>query len=114
MAGKESEPDKIDTQVIKIQIYRDELEVAWDRFITAPVRMLIQAVETMQLCKGQNCGLECNKFHAGLDEMLDAVVLEVWSRSFLDDNGKKAESSTATIFTVFLRIPETALLKILT
>lgn len=114
MAGKESEPDKIDTQVIKIQIYRDELEVAWDRFITAPVRLLIQAVETMQLCKGQNCGLECNKFHAGLDEMLDAVVLEVWSRSFLDDNGKKAEPSTATIFTVFLRIPETALLKILT
>eukprot|EP00435_Cladocopium_sp_Y103_P026257 s555_g6.t1 len=113
MAGKESEPEKLDTQVIKFQVFKDQLDMEWDSFIASPVRHLITMMEALQLCKGQRCGLECAKHHPGLDESLDAVVMEVWSRSFIDDNGKKVEPSSATTFTVFMRIPESAVLKAL-
>ena len=114
MAGNESEPDTVETQVIKLQVFKDQLEMAWDRFATAPVRHLIQMMEAMQLCKGQRCGIDCCKHHPGVDETLDAVIMEVWSRNFVDDNGKKTDPSSADTFTVFLRIPESALMKILT
>eukprot|EP00435_Cladocopium_sp_Y103_P015125 s2116_g3.t1 len=114
MAGRESEPDKIETQVIKYQIYRDQFEVDWSEFIAAPVRQIVKLIEAMQLCKGQNCGLDCAKFHPGIDESLDAVVLEVWSRAFMDDQGKKCEPSQAVQFSVFMRLPASALLKVMT
>eukprot|EP00435_Cladocopium_sp_Y103_P035368 s1388_g9.t1 len=114
MAGKESEPDKIDTQVVKVQIYKDQLETNWSTFAQAPVRTLLQMVDALQLCKGQNCGLECPKHHPDIDETLDAVILEVWSRNFVDANGKRADSLKAELFTVFLRLPASALHKVLT
>eukprot|EP00435_Cladocopium_sp_Y103_P049900 s843_g15.t1 len=114
MAGKESEPDKIETQVVKVQVYKDQLEMNWSTFAQAPVRALLQLVDALHLCKGQNCGWECPKHHPDLDETLDAVILEVWSRNFVDANGKRAESSKAELFTVFLRLPASALHKVLT
>eukprot|EP00435_Cladocopium_sp_Y103_P057182 s772_g19.t1 len=114
MAGKESVPDTIDTQVIKFPIYKDQLTASWQDFVMAPVRHLVQMVEALQLCKGQQCGVHCAKHHSGIDETLDAVLLEVWSRMFLDENGKRVSPSGSVHFTVFVRIPESALLKILT
>lgn len=114
MAGNESAPEKIDTQVLKIQVYRDQFELSWADFCQAPVRHIINLVDPMQLCKGNNCGIECAKYHQGIDESLDAVVLEVWSRNFMDDQGKKIEPSEAWQFSVFVRLPESALVKIMT
>jgi len=113
MAGNESAPDKIDTQVIKLQVYRDQFEMDWTTFSQAPVRHIIHLVDAMQLCKGNNCGVDCAKYHPGIDESLDAVVLEVWSRTFMEDQGKKTTPSEATQFTVFIRLPESALQKIM-
>ena len=113
MAGKESEPERVDTQVIKLQVYRDQLEMAWNQFAQSPVRALLQMTQALQLCKGQSCGVDCPKHHQDVDESLDAVILEVWSRAFMDDLGKKAASDDATMFTVFMRIPESALLKLM-
>lgn len=114
MAGKESEPDKIETQVVKLQVYHDQLEMDWLSFSQSPVRHIINMMDAMKLCKGQNCGIDCPKHHPGLDENLDGVILQVWSRSFLNDMDKKVEPAQATAFTVFLRLPESALHKILT
>eukprot|EP00435_Cladocopium_sp_Y103_P064500 s304_g26.t1 len=114
MAGKESEPDKIETQVIKLQVYKDQFETNWQVFAQAPVRTLLQQIDALQLCKGHNCGLECPKHHPDIDETLDAVILEVWSRIFVDDNGKRADSDKSVLFSVFLRLPASALHKLLT
>eukprot|EP00435_Cladocopium_sp_Y103_P044798 s2183_g12.t1 len=114
MAGNESDPDKISTQVIKIQVYKDQFELPWDQFSQSPVRTLLQSMDALKLCKGQNCGVDCPKHHQDIDETLDAVILEVWSRAFLAEAGKTVEPSKAFLFTVFLRIPASALLKLLT
>eukprot|EP00435_Cladocopium_sp_Y103_P013864 s4955_g3.t1 len=112
--GKGSSPDIIDTQVLKIQVFRDQLQVDWADFCHAPIRALVQRMEAMQLCKGINCGPECAKFHPAVDEQIDNVIFELWARSFFNDKGQRAEASEATLFTVFMRIPDGALKRILT
>lgn len=113
MAGTESKPDTIETRVVKLQVYKDQFEADWASFSAAPVRCLLNMIEAMQLCRGQQCGVDCAKYHPGLDENLDGVILEVWSRSFLNDMGKRVEPSQADLFTVFLRLPESAVGRIL-
>ena len=71
-------------------------------------------MESFQLCRGSNCGANCNKFHPAVDENIDNMIFELWARSFFDSNGHKTASDKATHFTVFMRVPEGALSKILT
>ena len=40
MASIESEPDKIETRVAKMQVYKDQLEMHWERFVTAPLSVI--------------------------------------------------------------------------
>ena len=103
----------IDTKVIKFQVFRDQFTADWSRFADAPVRTLIAAMDSLQLCKGAQCGAACNKFHPGLDETIDNMIFEIWARSFFDDNGRKTTSDHASLFTVFMRVPDGALHKIM-
>eukprot|EP00435_Cladocopium_sp_Y103_P073302 s64_g43.t1 len=104
-ASQDSNPDVINTKVIKIQVFRDQLEMDWVRFAGAPIRALVATMESLQLCKGANCGANCNKFHPGLDENIDNVIFEVWARSFFDNNGRKASQDNAWLFTGFFANP---------
>ena len=112
-ASQDSSPDVIDTKVIKFQVFRDQFTVDWNRFADATVRTLIAAMDSLQLCKGAQCGAACNKFHPGLDETIDNMIFELWARSFFDDNGRKTTSDHASLFTAFMRVPEGALHKIM-
>ena len=111
--GECSSPDIINTKVIKFQIFRDQLQADWQSFVNAPVRALVAMMEALQLCNGKSCGADCAKFHAGLDEQIDNVIFEIWARSFFDDQGHKVAATSASLFTVFMRIPAEALAKIL-
>ena len=113
-ASKNSSPDVIDTRVLKLQVYRDQLALDWHRFAEAPIRALVSAMESLQLCKGASCGAHCGKFHPGLDETIENVIFELWARSFFDEQGHKTSPEKACLFTVFLRVPDGALTKILT
>ena len=114
MVGNDSSPDVVDTQVIKLQVYRDQLNAEWTRFAEAPIRAIIAMMESFQLCRGSNCGASCNKFHPAVDESIDNMIFELWARSFVDDNGRKTAQDKATHFSVFMRIPDGALSKLLT
>ena len=107
--GTITTPEVMTTQVIKLQIFRDQLEMPWQTFSQSPIRALVGITDALQLCPGGGCGADCSKFHAGVDETLDAVICEVWSRTFFDSKGQKAKVADATHFTAFLRIPATAL-----
>ena len=112
MVGNDSNPDVIDTQVIKLQVYRDQLNTEWNRFAEAPIRAIIAMMDSFQLCRGSNCGASCNKFHPAVDENIDNMIFELWARSFVDDNGRKVAQDKAT-HSVFMRIPDGALSKLL-
>ena len=111
--GQINAPEIMSTQVVKIQIFRDQLEMPWQTFSKFPVKALAGITDALQLCPGGGCGADCPKFHAGIDETLDAVICEVWSRSFFDSKGQKAAAADSVCFTAFLRIPTSALKAVL-
>jgi hypothetical protein len=107
--GKCEQPAVISMQVIKIQVFRDEFQGSWPHLAQAPVRTLCMAVPQLQLCQGKECGSDCQKSHAAVDEEWDSVLLEIWSRSFSKLEGGKAPAADAQIFGVFIRIPSSIL-----
>ena len=111
--GKGSCPDVIETRVLKLQIFKDQLQVNWQDFCAAPIRALVAKMEALQLCRGQQCGTDCAKFHPGLDEQVDNVIFEIWSRTFFNEQGHKTTAAEASLFTAFMRVPDGALHRIL-
>ena len=112
--GTASSPDIVDSQVVKFQIFRDQLQHDWLDFSEAPIRHLVHKMEALQLCKGDNCGTDCAKFHPGIDEQLDNVIFEIWARTFFNDQGQRTKPNEAALFSAFMRIPEGALQRVLT
>ena len=94
-------------------MYRDELDFPWATFVQAPVRHLLTALPVLQLCQGTNCGHACGKTHAAVDEPVDTIVMEVWSRSFFYIEKGKASAPEAELFSVYLRIPKSMMSSIL-
>lgn len=103
--GHLEQPDLVTNQVVKIQVFRDEFPGSWDSLAKAPVKTLCQHVPLLQLCSGKNCGQECPRSHAAVDEDLDTILMEIWSRTFATVNGGKTAAPDATLFWVFVRVP---------
>ena len=112
-AGKACSVEVTKTQVLKFQVFRDQLEFDWTPFTKAPIKALVSMMESLQLCHGQQCGSDCAKFHSGIDEQIDTVIFEVWSRTWFNDKGAKTDAESAVCFTAFLRTPFSAVKEIL-
>lgn len=99
-----SSMDISDTQVIKVQVFRDELDLDWASFVQAPLRHLFQIIPILRLCSALSCDHKCGAYHAMVEEPLDQVVHETWGRRFQTVDGKNMSAAEATLFTLFLRI----------
>ena len=92
------------TQVIRLQVYRDELASDWDQFCAAPIKMVVNWVPQLQLCDGVGCGAQCKRCHAPVEIPCSQVLLEVWARRFHSMEGKTCNASQSECFAAFLRI----------
>ena len=92
------------TAVVKLQAFRDEIEIPWEQLSTAPIRTIFQVAPCFTLCRQDGCGPTCKRFHQAVDEDLDAVVHEVWARRFQKANGTSSGADKADVFQVYLRI----------
>ena len=93
----------VQTTVLKVTVYKDELQANWDSFGNAPIKHILYVTPAMTLCKG-NCGTGCQAYHAPVDEDHDQVLHEVWARRFTNAQGQKTEATKADSFVAFLRI----------
>ena len=109
MAGNLTQIDLVDNVVVRLHVYRDELQLQWTELIQSPVRLLHKMLPPLQLCAGLGCGAECPKTHQPIGEQLESVIMEVWGRSFGRIEGGRAPANEASYFSVFLRIPATVL-----
>eukprot|EP00435_Cladocopium_sp_Y103_P074243 s90_g47.t1 len=109
VAGNLTQIDIIENVVIRLHVYRDELQSSWSDLLQSPVRLLQQMLPPLQLCAGAGCGADCPKTHQPVGEHLDAIIMEVWGRSFGKVEGGRAPAPDATYFSVFLRIPASVL-----
>ena len=101
--------DIIPNVVVRLHVYRDELQAPWQDLVKSPVRLLSTLLLPLQLCAGDGCGHDCSKTHPAVGETLDSVIMEVWGRSFGKIEGGRTGAPEATYFSVFLRAPETSL-----
>lgn len=77
VVGAHTQIDIVDTVVIRIHVYRDELRAAWEDLVKSPVRLISQMVPQLQLCAGDGCGPDCPKSHPAIGENLDSIIMEV-------------------------------------
>ena len=108
-AGELAQIDIIPNVVVRLHVYRDELQTPWQDLVKSPVRLLSTLLLPLQLCAGDGCGHDCSKTHPAVGETLDSVIMKVWGRSFGKIEGGRTGAPEATYFSVFLRVPETSL-----
>ena len=96
------------TQVIKLQIFRDELEMDWSNFCGSPLKHLFHMVPLFRLCNQISCDHKCGLFHAAVEDAMDQVVHESWGRKFHTLDNKSVRPETAVTFTIYLRIASPA------
>ena len=99
----------LDTDILKIQIYQDEVAIAWQQVIDGPVRALLQLAPMLRLCPGRHCGKDCGLFHAPVGESLPGLIIDIWARGFYSIHGKSTKAEHAHYFQVMLRVPSVAL-----
>ena len=106
--GTIAEPSALATGVCKVTIFKDELPFEWEKIIQGPVKWLLNAVPAMRVCSGVDCGIDCPAFHPAIEERVDQMILDLWSRQFQTLDGKRAEPVKADVFGVLLRVPKSA------
>ena len=99
-----SSMDVSTTQVLKVQVFQDELGMDWSHFVDSPLRCLLQQVPILRLCTCLTCDHKCGGFHASVEEPLDQVIHETWGRRFQTLDGKALSPLDAVLFTAFLRV----------
>ena len=114
LQGPTSKPDTIETFTIRIQVFRDQLQMPWGEFTSSPVKHLVYMIPALTLCKGIECGTGCRKFHSPIDQQLETVITEVWGRHYSLITGGRKEAAEAEMFAVNMRVPEAAIDSILT
>ena len=97
------------TRVVKVSIYKDEIECDWNSLVHSPIKMLMSMAPTFILCRKKQCGTDCRNFHPPIEEEPDAVVHEIWSRRFQSLAGQTASAQTSDVFSAFLRVQKSAL-----
>lgn len=97
-----------DTQVLKVQLFRDEITKDWQLVTESPIRFLFTKIPLFRLCALLRCDRKCGQFHQTVEEPLDAVVHEVWARRFQSIEGRVLNAERADVFQVFLRVAAAA------
>ena len=108
-----TEVPKLDTSVLKVQIFVDEYDQSWDALIRGPVKQLVAMIPSLQLCSDEDCSGQCSKFHAAVDESVRSVLCDVWHWRWLSTAGKPTKAPDAHSFSVYLRVPSSGVLAIL-
>ena len=81
------------------------------------MRELIQLVPALRKCGEIAClggpVATCRFAHPAVDEEFEQVLLDVWSRTFTNIEGRKSDSHGAECFGAFFRAPESTVINIL-
>eukprot|EP00435_Cladocopium_sp_Y103_P066720 s4_g29.t1 len=93
--------DQVDTQTIKVILFRDQCTASWDEVCNQPVKHIVDTMKPLQVCRIPSC--QCPAWHStgGLSE---SPILDLWQRDFLTVHFQKVKPRDAAMFVVFMRI----------
>ena len=98
------------TAVRKLQVYRDEVSVAWEQLIASPIKPL---VPKLRLCPNPRCDSKCHFFHAAVEDPIEQVIHEIWARKVQSLQSRTQPADQAVLFQAFVRVAATAIEEIL-
>ena len=104
--------ESVQVSTIKLTVFRDECQVGWDQFCSAPMKYILQQLPLLRLCRSSGCSCPC--WHNSEAINVSDAIVDVWRRQFLRAGYKPEPPSTATIFSVCLRVPSCLLGRLLT
>ena len=95
----------VDTDLLRLTLYKDQCWTAWDRIVAGPLKAIIQHFAPFQFC-AQTCDATCTKFHASVEEEgISLVVLDAFAWRWTDGN-KTLPAQKASTFSVMVRVPK--------
>ena len=100
----------VETKACKLIVFQDETSIPWQSMMQAPIRAVMSQVSELNLCRNPACKHDCACFHPSVEETVESVILDVWSRQYQKLEGGRAEPASAAVFCAFLRIPASALM----
>ena len=93
--------EQIETQTIKVIVYRDQCIGEWKELVDKPIKYVLQYLECLQTCTNASC--QCGKWHRDQDQDYDPII-DLWQRDFLTMHFQKAKQSEANVFTCLMRV----------
>ena len=103
----------LDTEVIRMSVFRDGFAKDWSQLVKGPVRYLLSLIPALQRCPDSECPGQCRFFHAACDEEVSHPVLDVWSWRWTSMNNRVVPVDQAEVSSAFIRVPASALMSIL-
>ena len=100
--------ESIPTQTLRLAVYRDQWTGNWNMFTQQPMRQLLSKLPVFTLCRTVDCGSDCGRYHAPLEESLDQLILDLWSRTWHRMDLKFTKPDDAAIWSANIRVPATA------
>lgn len=95
--------DTVKVSTLKVIVYKDEVQIAWEAFVAGPVKYIVSQVPLLKLCQERDCKCQC--WRNTEEEQVSAAIVDVWRRQYLRQGFKPENPSSATIFTVCIRVP---------
>ena len=103
----------LDTEVIRLQAFRDLFGEAWAILLKGPLKHIIAVLPGLQYCDGKECLKGCAKFHAAIEEEVSTAILDAWGWKWSTVEGKVCKQNVAELFSIYVRIPSSGLTSLL-
>ena len=94
-------------------VFKDVFSKDWQQLLRGPVTLLRSLLTSLQPCPDAGCDGSCKFFHAACDEEVSNPVLDVWSWRWTNVDNKQVPVDQSTVFSVFFRVPHSALKSVL-
>eukprot|EP00438_Fugacium_kawagutii_P009705 Skav211708 [mRNA] locus=scaffold2852:32753:42021:+ [translate_table: standard] len=101
-----SVPTQVETDLIRLFVYRDQWPQEWAVLTRGPLRALVAHFACLQFCP-ESCSDGCKKFHPAVEEAgISMVVLDAFAWKWLDAQGRTTQQQKAQSFSLLIRIPK--------
>lgn len=94
----------LSSSVVKVLVFRDQLDVAWEVFVRHPLKHVFAKVPPLVACDDPDCEGFCECWHGG-DSKLESPLMEVWGKQWLSLSFSYSSPQQAELWTAHLRVP---------
>lgn len=95
--------ETVQVATLKLVVYRDEVPVSWESFSQGPVKYILHHLPMLKLCVEKHC--QCAAWRNTEGIAVQSAVVDVWRRQFLRKGYKPDNPTSASMFSVCLRVP---------